>query len=78
MSKTLLVLATTTSITVSLLGAPPAEARCRSCAAGAGVAAGVVTGTIVGSARANTFFTLPSALFSQCAGCGADYTRAAR
>ena len=78
MSKTLLVLATTTSITVSLLGAPPAEARGRGCAAGAGVAAGVVTGTIVGSARANTFFTLPSALFSQCAGCGADYTRAAR
>jgi hypothetical protein len=56
MSKTLLVLAATTSITVSLLGAPPAEARCRGCAAGAGVAAGVVTGTIVGSVIANTFF----------------------
>jgi hypothetical protein len=56
MSKTLLVLAATTSITVSLLAASPAEARCRGCAAGAGVAAGVVTGAIVGTAIANTFF----------------------
>jgi hypothetical protein len=56
LSKTLVVLAATTSITVSLLAAPAAEARCRSCAAGAGVAAGMVTGTIVGSAIANTFF----------------------
>jgi len=75
MSKTLLVLATTTSITVSLLGAPPAEARCRSCAAGAGVAAGVVTGTIVGSAIANTFFY---ASIGTILAMRSGYTRAAR
>jgi len=54
MNKTLLALATATSITVSLLAAPPAEARCWGCAVGVGVAAGVVTGAIVGSAIANS------------------------
>ena len=56
MSKTLLALAAATSMAVSLLAAPPAEARCWGCAVGVGVAAGVVTGAIVGSAIANTFF----------------------
>ena len=50
---TLLSLAAAASITVSLLAAPPAEARCWGCAVGVGVAAGVVTGAIVGSAIAN-------------------------
>jgi hypothetical protein len=54
MNKTLLSLAAATSITVSLLVAPPAEARCWGCAVGVGVAAGVVTGAIVGSAIANS------------------------
>src|SRR6516225_2943154 len=54
MNKTLLSLAAATSITVSLLAAPPAEARCWGCAVGVGVAAGVVTGAIVGSAIANS------------------------
>src|SRR6516164_9542575 len=57
MNKTLLALATATSITVSLLAAPPAEARCWGCAVGVGVAAGVVTGAIVGSAIANSRLT---------------------
>jgi hypothetical protein len=57
MNKTLLALAAATSITVSLLAAPPAEARCwgRGCAVGVGIAAGVVTGAIVGSAIANSY-----------------------
>jgi hypothetical protein len=55
MNKTLLALAAATSITVSLLAAPPAEARCWGCAVGVGVAAGVVTGAIVGSAIANSY-----------------------
>ena len=55
MSKTLLALAAVTSITVSVLAAPPAQARCTGCAAGAG-AASVATGFMVGSAIANTFF----------------------
>ena len=55
MNKTLLALAAATSITVSLLAAPPAEARCWGCAVGIGVAAGVVTGAIVGSAIANSY-----------------------
>jgi hypothetical protein len=55
MNKTLLSLAAATSITVSLLAAPPAEARCWGCAVGVGVAAGVVTGAIVGSAIANSY-----------------------
>jgi anaerobic selenocysteine-containing dehydrogenase len=55
MRKTLLLLAAATSVTVSLLAAPPVEARCWGCAVGAGVAAGVVTGAIVGSAIANTY-----------------------
>src|SRR5215469_3565270 len=54
MKKTLLAVAAATSITVSLLAAPPAEARCWGCAVGVGVAAGVVTGAIVGSAIANS------------------------
>ena len=54
MNKTLLSLAAATSITVSLLVAPPAEARCWGCAVGVGVAAGVVTGAIMGSAIANS------------------------
>jgi hypothetical protein len=52
MSKTLLALAAA----ISLLAAAPAEARCSSCTVGASVVAGVVTGGIVGSAIANTFF----------------------
>ena len=55
MNKTLLALAAATSIAVSLLAAPPAEARCWGCAVGVGVAAGVVTGAIVGSAIANSY-----------------------
>jgi hypothetical protein len=55
MNKTLLSLAAATSITVSLLAAPPADARCWGCAVGVGVAAGVVTGAIVGSAIANSY-----------------------
>src|SRR5262245_13325020 len=55
MNKTLLSLAAATSITVSLLAAPPAEARCWGCAVGVGVAAGVVTGALVGSAIANSY-----------------------
>jgi hypothetical protein len=62
MSKTLLALAAATSITVSVLAAPPAEARCGGCAVGAGAAAsvvtGVVTGVMVGNAIANTFFSV--------------------
>ena len=54
MNKTLLSLAAVASIAVSLLAAPPAEARCWGCAVGVGVAAGVVTGAIVGSAIANS------------------------
>jgi TRAP-type uncharacterized transport system fused permease subunit len=56
MSKTLLALAAATSITVFLLAAAPAEARCSGCTAGASVIAGVVTGAILGSAIANSFF----------------------
>jgi hypothetical protein len=56
MSKTLLALAAATSITVSVLAASPAEARCKGCVVGAGVAASVATGFMVGSAIANTFF----------------------
>ena len=55
MNKTLFALAAATSIAVSLLAAPPAEARCWGCAVGVGVAAGVVTGAIVGSAIANSY-----------------------
>jgi len=55
MNKTVLSLAAATSITVCLLAAPPAEARCWGCAVGVGVAAGVVTGAIVGSAIANSY-----------------------
>ena len=55
MNKTLLSLAAATSITVSLLAASPAEARCWGCAVGVGVAAGVVTGAVVGSAIANSY-----------------------
>jgi hypothetical protein len=55
MNKTLLALAAATSMAVSLLAAPPAEARCWGCAVGVGVAAGVVTGAIVGSAIARTY-----------------------
>ena len=55
MKKTLLSLAAATSLTVSLLAAQPAEARCWGCAVGVGVAAGVVTGAIVGSAIANSY-----------------------
>jgi len=55
MNKTLLSLAAAMSITVCLLAAPPAEARCWGCAVGVGVAAGVVTGAIVGSAIANSY-----------------------
>jgi hypothetical protein len=55
MNKTLLALAAATSMAVSLLAAPPAEARCWGCAVGVGVAAGVVTGAIVGSAIASTY-----------------------
>ncbi len=52
----LLALAAATSITVSVLAASPAEARCKGCVVGAGVAASVATGFMVGSAIANTFF----------------------
>ena len=55
LSRGHLALAAATSITVSLLAAPPAEARCWGCAVGVGVAAGVVTGAIVGSAIANSY-----------------------
>ena len=55
MNKTLLALAAATSMAVSLLAAPPAEARCWGCAVGVGVAAGVVTGAIVGGAIANSY-----------------------
>src|SRR5215472_5838459 len=58
MNKTLLSLAAVASIAVSLLAAPPAEARCWGCAVGVGVAAGVVTGAIVGSAIANSYARL--------------------
>jgi hypothetical protein len=56
MSKTLLALAGATSITVFLLTAPPAEARCSACSAGANVVVGVATGTTLGTAIANAFF----------------------
>jgi hypothetical protein len=55
MNKTVLALAAATSLAVSVLAAPPAEARCWGCAVGIGVAAGVVTGAIVGSAIANSY-----------------------
>jgi hypothetical protein len=55
MNKSLLALAAATSVAVSLLAAPPAEARCWGCAVGIGVAAGVVAGAVVGSAIANTY-----------------------
>jgi len=55
MNKTFLALAAATSMAVSLLAAPPAEARCWGCAVGVGVAAGVVTGAIVGGAIANSY-----------------------
>jgi hypothetical protein len=55
MNKTVLALAAATSLAVSVLAAPPAEARCWGCAVGVGVAAGVVTGAIVGSAIANSY-----------------------
>src|SRR5215467_7199579 len=55
MNKTLLSLAAVASIAVSLLAAPPAEARCWGCAVGVDVAAGVVTGAIVGSVIANSY-----------------------
>jgi hypothetical protein len=61
MSKTLLTLAAATSITLAVLASPPAEARCGGgCAVGAGVgvALNVVTGFMVGSAIANTFFSV--------------------
>jgi hypothetical protein len=55
MNKSLLAFAAATSVAVSLLAAPPAEARCWGCAVGIGVAAGVVAGAVVGSAIANTY-----------------------
>jgi len=55
MNKTVLALAAATALAVSVLAAPPAEARCWGCAVGVGVAAGVVTGAIVGSAIANSY-----------------------
>jgi len=55
MKKTVLPLAAAASLAVSVLAAPPAEARCWGCAVGVGVAAGVVTGAIVGSAIANSY-----------------------
>ena len=55
MNKTLLALAAATSMAVSLLAAPPAEARCWGCAVGVGVAAGVIAGAVVGSAIASTY-----------------------
>ncbi len=55
MNKTVLALAAATTLAVSVLAAPPAEARCWGCAVGVGVAAGVVAGAIVGSAVANSY-----------------------
>ncbi len=55
MNKTVLALAAATTLAVSVLAAPPAEARCWGCAVGVGVAAGVVAGAIVGSAIANSY-----------------------
>jgi len=52
-----LALAAATSLAVSLLAAPPAEARCYGCGVGVGVAAGVVAGAVVGSAIASTYGT---------------------
>jgi hypothetical protein len=55
MNKTVLAFAAATSMAVSVLAAPPAEARCWGCAVGVGVAAGVVAGAVVGSAIANSY-----------------------
>src|SRR5260221_3571457 len=55
MNKTVLALAAAASLAVSVLAAPPAESRCWGCAVGVCVAAGVVTGAIVGSAIANSY-----------------------
>jgi hypothetical protein len=55
MKKTLLAVAAAASLAVSVLAAPPAEARCYGCAVGVGVAAGVIAGAVVGSAIANSY-----------------------
>lgn len=55
MRKNLLALAAATSVAVTLLASPPAEARCWGCAVGVGVAAGVIAGAVVGSAIARTY-----------------------
>ncbi|HVY00240.1 MAG TPA: hypothetical protein VHA55_10685 [Pseudorhodoplanes sp.] len=55
MKKAFLALAAAATIAVSTLATPtPADARCRGCAVGAGIAAGLVGAAIVGSAIANS------------------------
>ncbi|HKA76035.1 MAG TPA: hypothetical protein VKD19_02895 [Pseudolabrys sp.] len=55
MKKTMLALATATTLAVGTLGAPTgANAGCYGCGVGAGIAAGVIGGAIIGGAIANS------------------------
>jgi hypothetical protein len=55
MKKTLFAFAAAATIAAGTLSAPqPAEAYCRGCAVGAGVAGGLVAGAIIGGAIANS------------------------
>lgn len=55
MKKTIFALAAAATIAAGAVSAPTAaDARCRGCAVGAGVAGGLVAGAIIGGAIANS------------------------
>jgi hypothetical protein len=54
MTKTLLALATATTIAASAAAPSTVDARCFGCAVGAGVIGGLAAGAIIGSAIANS------------------------
>ncbi len=54
MRKTLLALATSAVLAVATLAPSTADARCRGCGVGLGIAGGLVAGAIIGGAIANS------------------------
>lgn len=53
MKKTLLALATSALLATAMLAPTTADARCRGCGVGLGIAGGLVAGAIIGGAIAN-------------------------
>ena len=54
MKKTILALATSALLAVATLAPTTADARCRGCGVGLGIAGGLVAGAIIGGAIANS------------------------